>query len=318
MKLAVLDDYQGEAKRMADWARLPGDAEVRFFREPIADPDALVSALEPFDVVIAMRERTPFPASILDRLPRLKLLVTTGMRNAAIDLAACRRRGIVVSGTGGGPGIPTAELTWGLILALVKRIPDEDRALRSGAWQTSLAQSVAGKTLGVVGLGKIGTVVGRVGLALGMQVVAWSPNLTDERASAAGARRVEKRALFETADVVTLHLVLGGATRGVAGAEELAAMKSTALLVNTARAGLLDEAALVDALRERRIAGAGLDVFSVEPLPPDHPIRLVPNTVLTPHLGYATRENFAAYYGDAVEDVLAWAKGAPVRRLGAD
>jgi len=315
MKLAVLDDYQGVAKDAADWSRLPGDAEVRFFREPIADPGALVAALEPSDVVVAMRERTAFPASLLDRLPRLRLLVTTGMRNASIDLAACRRRGVVVCGTRSAPGVPTAELTWGLILALVKRIPDEDRALRSGAWQTALTQSVAGKTLGVVGLGKIGTVVARVGLALGMEVVAWSPNLTDERAAAAGVRRVEKRALFEASDVVTLHLVLGGATRGVVGAGELAAMKPTAFLVNTARAGLLDEGALVAALSARRIGGAGLDVFSVEPLPRDHPIRSAPNAVLTPHLGYATRENYAVFYADAVEDVLAWAKGEPLRRL---
>lgn len=315
MRLAVLDDYQGVARGLADWSRLPGGSEVRFFHEPIASAEALVAALEPFDIVVAMRERTPFPAAVVDRLPNLRLLVTTGMRNASIDLAACRRRGIVVSGTRGAPGVPTAELTWGLILALVKRIPEEDRALRAGAWQTALAQSVAGKTLGVVGLGKIGIVVARVGLALGMQAVAWSPNLTDERATAAGVRRVEKRALFEAADVVTLHLVLGDSTRGVVGAGELAAMKPTAFLVNTARAGLLDEAALVAALGARRIAGAGLDVYSVEPVPEDHPIRSAPNTVLTPHLGYATHENFAVFYADAVEDVLAWAKGAPVRRI---
>jgi phosphoglycerate dehydrogenase-like enzyme len=318
MKLAVLDDYQGVAQGMADWSRLPEGAEVRFFREPIQDTEALAAALQPFDVVVAMRERTQFPSSLVERLPALKLLVTTGMRNSAIDLGACARRGVVVCGTRAGPGVPTAELAWGLILALVKRIPGEDRALRAGAWQTSLAQSLAGRTLGVVGLGRIGTVVARVGLALGMEVVAWSPHLTDERAAAAGARRVEKRALFETSDVVTVHLVLAAATRGVVDAAEIAAMKPTAFLVNTARAGLVDEAALLAALNARRIAGAGLDVFPVEPLPRDHPLRSAPNTVLTPHLGYATSENFAVFYSDAVEDVLAWSKGAPVRRLGAD
>jgi phosphoglycerate dehydrogenase-like enzyme len=318
MKLAVLDDYQGVAQGMADWSRLPPDAEVRFFREPLGGADAVAAALEPFDVVVAMRERTPFPASLLERLPSLRLLVTTGMRNAAIDLAACRRRGVVVSGTRAAPGVPTAELTWGLVLALVKGIPAEDRALRGGAWQTGLAQSLAGRTLGVVGLGKVGTAVARVGVALGMEVVAWSPHLTDERAAAAGARRVEKRALFEGADVVTVHLVLAAATRGIVGEAEIAAMRPTAFLVNTARAGLVDEAALVAALEARRIAGAGLDVFSVEPLPRGHPVLSAPNTVLTPHLGYATRENYAVFYGDAVEDVLAWAKGTPVRRLDAE
>lgn len=317
MRVAVLDDYQGIAKELADWSRLPAAAEVSFFREPISDPEALSAALLPFDVIVAMRERTAFPARLIERLPVLKLLVTTGMRNAAIDLEACRRRGVVVCGTRGAPGVPTAELTWGLVLALVKRIAEEDRSLRAGYWQTGLAGSVAGKTLGVVGLGKVGTAVARVGLAFGMEVVAWSPNLTGERAAAAGVRRAEKRALFETADVVTLHLVLGETTRGVVGAEELAAMKPSALLVNTARAGLLDEAALVAALKAGRIAGAALDVFSVEPLPADHPVRSAPNTVLTPHLGYATRENFAVFYGDAVEDVLAWANGAPVRRIDA-
>lgn len=317
MRVAVLDDYQDVARGMADWSRLPAGAEVRFFHAPFSGAASVVAALEPFEVVVAMRERTPFPAEVLARLPNLRLLVTTGMRNASIDLAACRARGVVVCGTRAAPGVPTAELTWGLVLALVKRIAAEDRSLREGAWQTALARSVAGMTLGVVGLGRIGSLVARVGLGFGMEVVAWSPNLTDERAGAVGVRRVEKRALFEVADVVTLHLVLGPTTRGVVGAAELAAMKPTAYLVNTARAGLLDEAALVAALEERRLAGAGLDVFSVEPVPPDHPIRSAPNTVLTPHLGYATRENFAVFYTDAVEDVLAWAKGAPVRRLDA-
>lgn len=317
MKVAVLDDYQGVAKELADWSRLP-DAEVRFFREPLGGADAVGAALQPFDVVVAMRERTPFPAALVERLPALKLLVTTGMRNNAIDVAACKRRGVVVCGTRAGPGVPTAELTWGLILALAKRIPAEDAALRGGAWQTALAGTLGGKRLGVVGLGRIGTIMATVGLAFGMDVVAWSPHLTDERAAAARAKRVEKRALFETADVVTVHLVLGPTTRGVVGAAELAAMKPTALFVNTARAGLVDMGALADALKAGRIAGAGLDVYDAEPLPPGDPIRSAPNTVLTPHLGYATRENYAVFYGDAVEDVVAWSKGAPVRRLDAE
>lgn len=315
MKLAVLDDYQGVAQGMADWSRLPEGAEVRFFHEPIPGVEALVTALRPFDAIVAMRERTPFPAPVLERLPSLRLLVTTGTRNAAIDLAACRRLGIVVCGTRAAPGVPTAELTWGLILALAKRIPEQDRALRAGAWQTALARSLAGRTLGVVGLGRIGTAVARVGLAFGMDVVAWSPNLTEERAASAGVRRVERRGLFEAADVVTLHLVLGGTTRGVVGTAELAAMRPTAFLVNTARAGLVDEDALAAALVSGRIAGAGLDVFSAEPLPADHPLRSAPNTVLTPHLGYATRENYAVFYADAVEDAVSWARGEPVRRL---
>jgi phosphoglycerate dehydrogenase-like enzyme len=219
-----------------------------------------------------------------------------------------------VCGTGA-VGAPAAELTWALILALLKRVPREDRALREGRWQTGLTQSLHGKRLGVVGLGKLGTQVARVGLAFGMEVVAWSPNLTSERAQAAGVQQVERDALFATADVVTLHLVLGERTRGVVGRPQLSLMKPTAYLVNTARAGLVDEPALLQALQEGRLAGAGLDVFSTEPLPPQHPLLSLPNTVLTPHLGYVTQENYAVYYRDALQDVLAWAAGAPVRLL---
>lgn len=315
MKVAILDDYQGVALASADWSRLPEGTEMRVFREHIEDEAAVAEALGPFDVVVAMRERTPFPASLLARLPQLRLLVTTGMRNAAIDVAACGRQGVTVCGTGA-VGAPAAELTWGLILALLKRIPTEDRALREGRWQTGLTEGLTGKRLGVVGLGKLGTQVARVGLAFGMEVLAWSPNLTAERAHAAGVRLATKEALFSTADLVTLHLVLGEATRGVVGPAELRAMKPTAYLVNTARAGLVDEDALLAALREGRLAGAGLDVFSVEPLPAGHPLRSLPNTVLTPHLGYVTRENYAVYYRDAVEDILAWSQGKPLRQLG--
>ncbi|HYG91116.1 MAG TPA: D-2-hydroxyacid dehydrogenase family protein [Azospirillum sp.] len=316
MNIAILDDYQRIARTLADWDRLPAGTGLDVFHQHIADRDALVAALLPFDVLVIMRERTPFPADLIERLPNLRLLVTTGMRNLSIDLDACRARGITVCGTAIG-GTPTAELAWGLILALVKRIPAEDRALRAGSWQTGLTGTLTGKRLGVVGLGKLGAQVARIGLAFGMDVVAWSQNLTDERAREVGVRRAEKRDLFATADVVSLHLVLGERTRGIVGADELRAMKPTAYFINTARAGLVDEAALIEALREKRIAGAGLDVFSAEPLPPDHPLRTLDGTVLTPHLGYVTEENYAVFYREALEDILAWTAGQPVRVLAA-
>ncbi|MFP2907049.1 D-2-hydroxyacid dehydrogenase family protein [Pyxidicoccus sp. 3LFB2] len=314
MNIAILDDYQRIALSLADWERLPAGTGLHVFDRHLADPEALVAALLPFDVIVLMRERTPFPATLIERLPRLRLLVTTGGRNAAIDLEACRTRGIPVCGTGN-VGAPTAELAWGLILSLVKRIPLEDRALRAGTWQSGLTEGLTGKRLGLLGLGKLGGQMARVGQAFGMEVVAWSQNLTDARAAEWGARRVEKQELFSTSDVVSLHLVLGERTRGIVGAAELDAMKRTAWFVNTARAGLVDEAALLTVLREQRIAGAGLDVFSVEPLPPGHPLLALPNVVLTPHLGYVTRENYAVFYRDALEDILAWHVGAPVRLL---
>ncbi|NMO14288.1 D-2-hydroxyacid dehydrogenase family protein [Pyxidicoccus fallax] len=314
MNIAILDDYQRVARGLADWARLPAGSGLHIFDRYLATVEERAAALQPFDVLVLMRERTPFPAALIERLPNLRLLVTTGGRNAAIDLEACRARGITVCGTGN-VGAPTAELAWGLILALVKRIPVEDRALRAGAWQTGLTEGLAGKRLGLVGLGKLGSQMARVGQAFGMEVVAWSQNLTDARAAEAGVRRVEKRELFATSDVVSLHLVLGERTRGVVGTEELGAMKPTAWFINTARAGLVDEPALLAALREQRIAGAGLDVYSEEPLPAGHPLLALPNVVLTPHLGYVTRENYAVFYRDALEDILAWHAGAPVRLL---
>jgi phosphoglycerate dehydrogenase-like enzyme len=314
MKIAILDDYQRVARGLADWSRLPAGSELTVFDRHLGDGAELVEALQPFEVLVIMRERTPFPAALLERLPNLRLLVTTGGRNAAIDLEACRARGITVSGTGN-VGTPAAELAWGLILALVKRIPAEDRALRAGAWQTGLTEGLAGKRLGLLGLGKLGTQVARVGLAFGMEVVAWSQNLTAERAAGAGVRRVEKQELFATSDVVSLHLILSDRTRGIVGAGELNAMKPTAWLINTSRAGLVDEPALLAVLREQRIAGAGLDVFPVEPLPAHHPLLTLPHVVLTPHLGYVTRENYTVFYRDALEDILAWRAGAPVRPL---
>lgn len=314
MRIAILDDYQGVACDLADWSRLPPGSSLTVFEKPLGDENAVAAALEPFDVLVIMRERTPFPASLIGRLPNLRLLITTGARNNAIDLKACAARGIPVCGTRM-VGAPTAELTWGLILALAKRIPTEERALREGRWQTGLTGDLGGKRLGLVGLGKLGSKVARVGQAFGMEVVAWSPNLTDERAADAGVTRVEKRALFATSDVVSVHLVLSERTRGVVGADEIGAMKPTALFVNTSRAGLVDEAALVHALSHGHIGGAGIDVFPIEPLPKDSLWLGLPNTVLTPHLGYVTRENYAVFYRDALEDILAWTAGSPVRLL---
>lgn len=316
LSVAILDDYQNVARDLADWSRLPAGSTVTVFDQSLGNPDAVAAALAPFDVLVIMRERTPFPAALIERLPNLKLLVTTGTRNLSIDLAACKARGIPVCGTGM-VGTPTAELTWGLILALAKRIPAEERALRGGRWQTGLTDSLAGRRLGLVGLGKLGTQVAKVGQAFGMQVAAWSPNLTDERAAAAGVTRLDKQDLFATSDVVSVHLVLGERTRGVVGAAEFTAMKPTAFFVNTARAGLVDEAALMEALRHGHIAGAGIDVFPIEPLPADSPWLDLPNTVLTPHLGYVTRENYAVFYRDALEDILAWSAGTPQRLLPA-
>lgn len=314
MRVAILDDYQGVARDLADWSQLPPGSDLTVFDKPLGDEAAVAAALEPFDVLVIMRERTPFPASLISRLPKLKLLVTTGARNNAVDLAACAARGIPVCGTRM-VGTPTAELTWGLILALAKRIPAEERALREGRWQTGLTGDLAGKRLGLVGLGKLGSKVAQVGLAFGMEVAAWSPNLTDERAAAAGVTRLEKRDLFATSDVVSVHLVLSERTRGVVGADEIGAMKPTAFLVNTSRAGLVDEAALAQALRHGHIGGAGIDVFPIEPLPENSLWLDLPNTVLTPHLGYVTRENYAVFYRDALEDILAWTAGSPVRLL---
>jgi phosphoglycerate dehydrogenase-like enzyme len=314
MRIAVLDDYQGVARAMADWASLGPDCEVVFFRDHLADLDSLVQRLKDFEVLVAMRERTPFPRALLEKLPRLRLLVTTGMRNASIDLAAARERGIVVCGTPGASGT-TGELTWGLILALFRQIPREDRATREGKWQTTVGLGLAGKTLGIIGLGTIGSQVAKVGAAFNMEVIAWSQNLDAERASRAGAKRVERDELLARSDVVTIHLVLSERTRGLIGEHELARMKPTAFLVNTSRGPIVDEAALAAALRKGAIAGAGIDVYDAEPIAPDHPLIAASNTVLTPHLGYVTHESYRAYFGGAVEDIAAWRRGAPVRVL---
>jgi phosphoglycerate dehydrogenase-like enzyme len=310
-RVAVLDDYQRVAHRFADWSQLDGH-EVTFFHEPIEEP---ARVLEPFDVVCAMRERTPFPAELLDRLPNLRLLVTTGMRNASIDLDAAARQGVTVCGTEGS-WQATTELAFGLMLALARHIPEEDAAIRAGGWQTTVGAGLGGKTLGIVGLGRLGSAAARIGAAFGMRLLAWSENLTAERAAECGAELVSKDELFASADFVTIHLVLSRRTRGLVGAHELALMKPTAFLVNTSRGPIVDEDALLAALGAGTIAGAGLDVFDREPLPADHPLRSAPNTVLTSHLGYVTEETYRLFYEQTVEDIEAFLAGRPVHVIG--
>jgi len=313
VRVAVLDDYQGVAESMADWSALEDAIEVAFFHDHVSDRDTLVKRLASFDIVVAMRERTAFPRALFERLPNLQLLVTTGPFNAVIDLVAAADHGVVVCGTGG-TAAATAELTWGLILAATRHIPLEDAGVRDGRWQQTIGRELHGKTLGVLGLGRLGAQVARVGNAFGMDVVAWSHNLTDERcAEVSGVTRVEKDDLFGRADVLTVHLVLSERTRGLVGDPELRHMKSTALLVNTSRGPIVDEHALARALQEGVIAGAALDVFDEEPLPGDHPLRTAPNTVLTPHLGYVTEDTYRVFYRDAVDDIAAFLAGTPKR-----
>jgi len=312
-RLGILDDYQGVALLLGPWDRLPESLQIEVYRKTLKDQDKLVERLAPLDALLIMRERTPFPRALLERLPNLKLLITTGGRNASIDLKACAERGVTVCGTGSF-GAPTVEITWGLILELMRRLGTEQASLRDGYWQEKLGRTVEGKTLGLVGLGNLGSRVAKVAQAFGMKVIAWSQNLTEERAKEIGATRVTKEQLFEQADVVSLHLVLSDRSRGVVGAAELGRMKKTAVIVNTSRGPLIDQAALIAALNAGTIAGAGLDVYDIEPLPADHPILAAPNTVLTPHLGYSTEENYRAYYASAVEAIEAYLAGKPVPR----
>jgi phosphoglycerate dehydrogenase-like enzyme len=311
----MLDDYQDVAEAFSDWTALP-DAEVVVFHDHVDDDDALVARLTGFEVVVAMRERTPFTRDRLARLPELRLLVTTGMGNAAIDMSAARELGIVVCGTGG-LLMPTAELTWGLILSLARHIPWEDRDVRQGGWQCTVGTDLRRATLGIVGLGNLGAAVARVGAAFGMDLLAWSQNLTAERAAEVGVERVDKEELFARADFVSIHLVLSDRTRGLIGKQELELMKPTAYLVNTSRGPIVDEHALIDALENGTIAGAGLDVFDCEPLPLDHAFRRLPNVVVTPHIGYVTKATYARFYRDIVDDVVAYARGTPTRVLNA-
>lgn len=312
MRIAILDDYQRIALSCADWTRLA--AEVVPFHGHIPDTADLAAELRPFDVVVAMRERTPFTAERIRLLPNLRLLVTTGMRNASIDVAAANAAGVTVCGTRGTPGA-TPELTWALILALVRHVPEEDRRIREGGWQQTVGFGLRGRTLGIVGLGNIGRQVAAIGRAFGMEVLAWSQHLSAAAATAAGATAVAKDELFGTSDVITVHYKLSERSVGLVGARELGLMKPTAYIVNTSRGPIVDEDALLAALHSGTIAGAGLDVYDEEPLPGGHPLRAAPRTVLTPHLGYVTDDGYRTFYGDAVEDIAAFAAGRPVRVL---
>lgn len=313
MKIAVLDDYQGVARDLADWDSL--GAEIRVFTEPFAGEAEVVEALAGFEVIVAMRERTRFPARVLAGLTGLRLLVTTGPVNAAIDVVAARELGVVVCGTGY-VAYPTAELTWALILAAARNLPAEWGSMRAGGWQVGLGVGLRGKVLGLLGLGRLGTEVARIGQAFGMECVAWSHNLTTDRAAEHGVTAVGREELFARADVLSVHTVLSRRTRGLIGAAELALMKPTSILVNTSRGPVVDEAALVAALRAKSIAAAALDVYDIEPLPADHPLRDLDNVVLTPHIGYVTRELYEIFYRDAVEDIAAFRSGRPIRVLG--
>jgi phosphoglycerate dehydrogenase-like enzyme len=312
--VTILDDYQGVALTSADWSAVSGSYTLDVIGEHIADEDALTARLRDSDVIVAMRERTPFPASVLKSLPALRLLITTGPVNASIDLPAAAAAGITVCGTGGA-GNAMPELTIGMIIALTRNFAHEDAAIRAGGWQHTIGPGLSGSTLGVLGLGRLGAPVARLAQAFGMSVIAWSPHLSAERAAEHGVRAVTKAELFSQADVITVHVPLAEGTRGMVGADDLVLMKPSAYLVNTSRGPIVDQTALVEALRENRIAGAGLDVYDTEPLPLDDPLRSLPNTLLLPHIGYVTTEAYRVFYRHAVEDIMAFDAGAPVRVL---
>jgi len=312
IQVAVLDDYQRAALRLADWKSLEPEVQVQSFPEHIADAAELAKLLHVFECVVLMRERTPFPKTLIEKLPNLRLIVTAGMRNAAIDVEAATARGIQICGTET-LGYPTAELTWGLIIALARKIPEEWAALRQGKWQSRLGVGLKGKVLGVIGLGRLGSQVAAIGKAFGMNVIAWSQNLTEAKAAEIGVKRVEKDELFARADFVTIHLVLGDRSRGLVGPAELARMKPSAYLVNTSRGPIVQEKALIETLKSRRIAGAAVDVFDREPVARDHPYLALDNLLATPHLGYVTEEGYRQIYGEAVEDIRAFLQAKPVR-----
>jgi phosphoglycerate dehydrogenase-like enzyme len=316
LRIAVLDDYQGVATLLGPWSSIPG-AELSVFADHLDDFEALAERLAPFDVICLMRERTRVSAELLARLPQLKLIVTAGMWNASLDIGQAVRQSITVCGTTSLQS-GTPELTWLLLLALARRLPPELASVAAGGWQTSVGRELEGNVLGILGLGTIGAKVARVANAFGMRVLAWSQNLTTERATDAGASLVSKDELLRTADFVTVHMKLSSRTRALIGAREFDLMKRSAYLINTSRGPIVSEPALIDALRSGRISGAGLDVFDVEPLPPDHPLRTLPNVVATPHIGYVTERNYAHFYAQFVEDILAWTHKAPVRVLEAD
>lgn len=314
MRVAILDDYLNVALELGDWSSLHGKAELFVFDKPFASQDEAAEKLANFEIIVGMRERTPFPSNLLKQLPNLKLLITTGMRNRSFDMEAATEQGITICGTDSA-GQPTAELTWAILLGLACQIPAHDRGMKSGQWQTKLNGNVGGKTLGVVGLGKLGSAVARVGLAFGMKVIAWSQNLTDERAAEVGAIRVEKKTLLSQSDYISIHLILSDRSRGLIGAEELKQMKPSAYLVNTSRGPIVDEDALLEALQNHKIAGAGIDVYSEEPLPVGSPFRTLDNVLLTPHMGYVATNNISRMYSDAAEDIAAFLDGNPVRVL---
>ncbi len=313
VRAAILDDYQNVALKLADWSTVTKDVEVKVFNAPLGDDDAVIKALQGFAIVNMMRERTSFSRKVIEGLPDMKLLITTGARNNSIDLKACAEGGVTVCGTGVF-GSPTTGIAVGLMLELTRRIGFENARLRAGApWQVTMGQDLEGLTLGVLGLGKLGQRVGGVAKAFGMKVIAWSQNLTSEKAKEAGADYVSKEDLFSKADIVTIHVVLSERSRGLVGAKELGLMKKTGYLINTSRGPIVDEKALIEALNAKSIAGAGLDVFDVEPLPLDHPFRKMDNAVITPHLGYVSEQNYRKYYSDVVEEIRAWLDGKPVR-----
>jgi phosphoglycerate dehydrogenase-like enzyme len=313
--IAILDDYQDVALKMADWSGLQKGHKVVAFRERLPDVDAVGKALADFEIVGVMRERTPFQRALFEKLPKLKLVVTTGKRNASIDLEAAKAHKVMVCNTGGA-GRSTAELSIGLMIALARHFREEFATMRpGGGWQTTVGMDLEGKTLGLLGLGNLGAKVGRIGAAMGMKLIAWSQNLTPEKAREGGAERVEKDELFKQADVISVHLVLSNRTRGLVGARELSLMKPTALLINTSRGPIVDEAALLAALREKRIRGFGADTYNIEPLPSDHPLRSEPRALLTPHLGYVTEETYRDFYAGMVQVIEAWLAGKPINVL---
>src|SRR5712664_3259256 len=305
MKIAILDDYQNVALNMADWSALSGRAEITVFNDHVADPSAVVERLLPFDIVCVMRERTPLPREVLQHLPRLKLIASTGSRNASIDTGAAKELGITVTATGY-RSAPTIELTWALILASLRGVVHENNSIRNGGWQKSVGQDLSGKILGVVGLGNIGGQVARIGLAFGMKIIAWSQNMTPEIAEAAGAKLVSKDELFRQADVVTIHLILSGRTKGLVGAAELGLMKPTSRLINTSRGPIVEEQALISVLKNKQIAGAAIDVFDIEPLPASHPFRTLDNVLATPHIAYVSHGLYKTFYEDTVSNIRKW------------
>jgi D-3-phosphoglycerate dehydrogenase len=316
LRCAILDDYQNVALKMADWSALKGKADITVFNEHLGEAANVIKALKDFDIVCAMRERTSFRRETAEALPKLKLLLTSGARNASFDMDALKTRGVVVCGTGGF-GNSTAGIAIGLILELTRMIGLENARMKAGAtWQVTMGEDVEGRTLGVVGLGKLGLRVAAIAKALGMKVNAWSQNLTKEQCDAAGVGYLPKEELMATSDVISIHLILSQRSRGLITRDDLARMKPTAYLINTARGPIVDEDALLDMLKQKKIAGAGLDTFSVEPLPVDHPFRKLDNVVLTPHLGYVTEQAYRVYYSDMVADILGWLDGKPVRVIG--